>query len=268
MPGEEQERFEDYLELDRYLEELDAGGTPRLPEGLTPAQARIYRMAALFRAASPNVAEPRPEFAADLEARLLQEQQSPQLPASKHTPLAGASHPRKAGFLSRRALLAGGTAIAASLAAGAAIDHAIVQATTPAQQGNSTSQWNGTSLVSTDSPTEWHLVTTLADLGEQAVPFSAYGIVGYVLRASSAGASWNGSGQEQVIALSASCTHMGCIVQWQDDRRFHCPCHGGLFNADGGVVPGASSKLYLQALPRLDTKIDAGNVYVRVPAKK
>ncbi|MGB8347372.1 MAG: hypothetical protein WCD86_20970, partial [Ktedonobacteraceae bacterium] len=79
MPGEEQEqeRFEDYLALDRYLEELEAGRTPRLPETLTPGQARIYRMAALFRSASSEAAGPRPEFAAELQARLLQEQHLP-----------------------------------------------------------------------------------------------------------------------------------------------------------------------------------------------
>ena len=63
MP-EDQERFEDYLELERYLEELQAGHVAHPPENLTPGQARIYRMAALFRSAGPEGTEPRPEFAA------------------------------------------------------------------------------------------------------------------------------------------------------------------------------------------------------------
>ncbi len=42
MP-EDQERFEDYLELERYLEELQAGHVAHPPENLTPGQARIYR---------------------------------------------------------------------------------------------------------------------------------------------------------------------------------------------------------------------------------
>ncbi|HLZ58282.1 MAG TPA: Rieske 2Fe-2S domain-containing protein [Ktedonosporobacter sp.] len=71
MSGEDQERFEDYLELERYIEELQAGHAARPPKDLTPDQARLYRTAALFRSASPESASPRPEFANELYARLL-----------------------------------------------------------------------------------------------------------------------------------------------------------------------------------------------------
>ncbi|HLQ10435.1 MAG TPA: hypothetical protein VK134_02460, partial [Ktedonobacteraceae bacterium] len=70
MAGEDQERFEDYLELERYLEDLQAGRIAHPPEGLTPDQARIYRMATLFHAASIEGAVPRPEFVAELQAKL------------------------------------------------------------------------------------------------------------------------------------------------------------------------------------------------------
>ena len=41
------------------------------------------------------------------------------------------------------------------------------------------------------------------------------------------------------IALSAVCTHLGCIVQWQKDKEeFLCPCHGGLYTEDGAVISG------------------------------
>lgn len=30
------------------------------------------------------------------------------------------------------------------------------------------------------------------------------------------------------------CTHLGCIPNWSESKRsFHCPCHGGEFNASG-----------------------------------
>lgn len=30
------------------------------------------------------------------------------------------------------------------------------------------------------------------------------------------------------------CTHLGCIPAWQPKENiFHCPCHGGVFNASG-----------------------------------
>ena len=41
------------------------------------------------------------------------------------------------------------------------------------------------------------------------------------------------------VAMSALCTHKGCIVKWQDSRRvFRCPCHDGLFDERGNVVSG------------------------------
>src|SRR5205807_9063898 len=73
MSGEDQERFEDYLELEQYIEELQAGRVAHPPAELTPSQANIYRMAALFRSATPEAGEPRPEFAAELQALLEQE---------------------------------------------------------------------------------------------------------------------------------------------------------------------------------------------------
>src|SRR6266576_4641857 len=83
MSGEDQERFEDYLELEQYIEQLQAGRVAHPPAELTPSQANIYRMAALFRSASPEASEPRPEFAADLQARLEQELQQRPRPASQ-----------------------------------------------------------------------------------------------------------------------------------------------------------------------------------------
>src|SRR5205085_5280976 len=77
ISGEGQERFEDYLELEHYIEELQAGRVAHPPAELTRSQASIYRMAALFRSSSPEASEPRPEFAAELRARLEQELQQP-----------------------------------------------------------------------------------------------------------------------------------------------------------------------------------------------
>lgn len=40
-------------------------------------------------------------------------------------------------------------------------------------------------------------------------------------------------------ALSAVCTHLGCIVQWDGTQdRIACPCHAGFFAPDGSVVSG------------------------------
>ncbi len=40
-------------------------------------------------------------------------------------------------------------------------------------------------------------------------------------------------------ALSATCTHLGCGVSWDDAKsRFVCPCHAGTFDRGGNVVSG------------------------------
>jgi len=40
-------------------------------------------------------------------------------------------------------------------------------------------------------------------------------------------------------AFSLVCTHLGCIVRWNRERReFECPCHAAHFDANGQVVSG------------------------------
>ena len=50
-----------------------------------------------------------------------------------------------------------------------------------------------------------------------------------------------GEGQPRVI--SASCSHLGCIVRWEHDTRtFICPCHGAVFDADGKPLKGPTNQ--------------------------
>ena len=43
----------------------------------------------------------------------------------------------------------------------------------------------------------------------------------------------------EFIALSAVCTHLGCIVKWESDKdEFLCPCHGGRYSPAGQVLSG------------------------------
>lgn len=46
-------------------------------------------------------------------------------------------------------------------------------------------------------------------------------------------------GDEVGQALSAVCTHLGCIVGWNPvDRTWDCPCHGSRFDQQGQVLSG------------------------------
>ena len=39
--------------------------------------------------------------------------------------------------------------------------------------------------------------------------------------------------------FDVNCTHLGCPVDWRGDAKlFLCPCHGGVYYADGTVAGG------------------------------
>jgi len=46
----------------------------------------------------------------------------------------------------------------------------------------------------------------------------------------------------QVHAVSAVCTHLGCVLGWNPvDRTWDCPCHGSRFALDGAVIHGPAT---------------------------
>jgi len=63
----------------------------------------------------------------------------------------------------------------------------------------------------------------------------------------------------EFVALSAVCTHLGCIVQWQEkETQFLCPCHGGRFSMDGSVISGPPP----QPLETLPVTLDGDQILV------
>jgi glycine/D-amino acid oxidase-like deaminating enzyme/nitrite reductase/ring-hydroxylating ferredoxin subunit len=44
-------------------------------------------------------------------------------------------------------------------------------------------------------------------------------------------------------AVSATCTHLGCTVHFNEaERAWECPCHGSRFTVDGSVIQGPANK--------------------------
>lgn len=75
--------------------------------------------------------------------------------------------------------------------------------------------------------------------GEQADPASLQRGEGKVLvhNGKRVAASRDAGGRLHV--LSAVCTHMGCIVKWNDaEKSWDCPCHGARFDCTGKVLAG------------------------------
>ncbi|HEV3255961.1 MAG TPA: ubiquinol-cytochrome c reductase iron-sulfur subunit [Gemmataceae bacterium] len=69
-----------------------------------------------------------------------------------------------------------------------------------------------------------------------------------------------GEGESGITVLSSICPHLGCPVNWHPDRKeFMCPCHGGVFHADGRQVGGPPPR----SMDSLDFEVRAGQLWVR-----
>lgn len=67
---------------------------------------------------------------------------------------------------------------------------------------------------------------------------------------------------EGLIALSPSCTHLGCFVVWREEEgEFLCPCHGGRYDRTGQNIAGPPPR----PLPRFPLEREKGKLYLRVP---
>ncbi len=49
--------------------------------------------------------------------------------------------------------------------------------------------------------------------------------------------------RNQFHVISATCTHLGCTVEWNAKQdEFDCPCHGSKFKADGMAFAGPAPR--------------------------
>lgn len=73
-------------------------------------------------------------------------------------------------------------------------------------------------------------------------------------------------------AFSSECPHLGCRVYWEADKQeFFCPCHRGVFNAEGRALSGppadAGQSLYPAPLV-VDEESQVVYVEVKAPKKR
>ncbi len=70
---------------------------------------------------------------------------------------------------------------------------------------------------------------------------------------------------DNFLALSSVCPHLGCRVHWEsNNNRFFCPCHNGIFDADG-IATGGPPAAEGQDLPHYALQIVDGALYIEMP---
>jgi nitrite reductase/ring-hydroxylating ferredoxin subunit len=176
-----------------------------------------------MRAQHPGASNPTPEFVDSLARRL------------REPPAA----------TSRRGFLRGAGIAAAAAVIGVAADRTVNSLT----EGGHAPEHGG-ELVPKSAG--WKAVTTLAALeARPVVRFSAGAVTGFVIR--------NGA---RITAMSAVCTHQGCILDAAaDSSSLVCPCHQQSFALDGTAKPG---DYYLAPLPQLRSRVNGDAVEVFV----
>ena len=68
----------------------------------------------------------------------------------------------------------------------------------------------------------------------------------------------------ELRAFSAVCTHLGCLVRWEEGmEHLYCACHGGMFDREGQVIGGPPPR----PLPRYPVEVRHGQVFVKIKVR-
>jgi menaquinol-cytochrome c reductase iron-sulfur subunit len=69
-------------------------------------------------------------------------------------------------------------------------------------------------------------------------------------------------GRAQFLVLAVNCAHLGCPVSWfPQSGLFLCPCHGGVYYADGGRASGPPPR----GLFHCEWRVRDGKLEIRAP---
>ena len=211
--------------VDRWVDDLIHDRSPRRLRGADAEDVQALAAAIELRSATPSAGMPDPHFVEQLYLRIARDTQGDALPRAR---------------LSRRALFATGGAVAAAAAAGLVVGERLTQPTTPDRN-----------LIPDGA--SWVDVAGLAEVPMgTARRFTTASFEGFVV---------NRDGTT-IEALSASCTHLGCILRFNPDAaRLDCPCHRAAFGLDGTLLFKALPQ-QLPPLPRLQARVRDGRIEV------
>ena len=232
-------------ELDRLsgvIDDLTAERDPAARRDLSADEAKLAATAAMLRGAVGSRLEPRDEFVDGLQRRLAARGSVNEAPQPQE---------RHGGISRRRALRNAAAAVAGLAVGGAGITAAYERGKSDGSHDEVVSALQAP-MVPHDRGSWQQTGHTLASVpAGSAVRFSAGALVGYLVNP--------GTGRD-LYALSAVCTHMGCLLSWMKDAgTFLCPCHGAQYSANGTVLSGIPR----HPLPRLQIKVWAdGAIYV------
>lgn len=232
---------DDLERLNRLLDDLAAERNPADRAVLTADEVELAETAAFLKAANAERSAPDEAFVSRLGA---------QLAAATSAQAPSATQPAAAG-VSRRRLLGRIAAAAAGLAVGAGggealrgqVDQAAADQQIAREKSRAYTQGKrdgarhadeakyGDPLVTPDRGQWLNTNLKAADIPlGSAIRFRAGAVEGFLVNPSNGAA---------VYAVSAACTHMGCMISWLvTTSTFLCPCHGAQYNADGSTLSG------------------------------
>ena len=209
-----------------FVDDLLKGRRPRR-FGAHADDADALRAAAALAAARPGADEPNAIFAERLRRELAEAVERARRPSASRRRLLG-----------RLGLPAAAALVGAAVATG--IREAAERLVPEAPPGV---------LVPRGTSARWMPVASLASLiPGQPLRFTAGAVPGFLVQ-----------GPNEIQAISAICTHMGCLLDPSvDGERLDCPCHGASFALDGSPLNAE----YTRPLPRLRVRVSGDMVEV------
>lgn len=232
---------DDLERLSRLLDDLAMERDPADRHALSPDEVEMAEAATFLKAADTGRGNPDDAFVDRLGAHLAATRAAPVDRAPDTTTT------REHG-VSRRGLIGRVAAVAAGLIVGAGAGDAL-----RGQSDEAAASAPYKTPMVPESHGRWidlHRQVSAIAPG-RAVRFRVGAVEGFLV---------NPGESRPLYALSASCTHMGCMLSWLDSAgSFLCPCHGAQYNADGTVLTGIAR----HPLPPLRLRVDPdGGLYV------